>query len=151
MFKSMGLGNLEQEARSGMQALLDKLDCLDTDLQALLCQQSYEYGRPVKDTYGYDPRRLPSIQRVQPDASKSAEINFSAQLGKAAVRGHISNIGANDAKIVFIRESATTSGITESNTYLIKAGTTLDLDGFVDKIRVTATSDGAADVQTYVR
>lgn len=130
--------------------VIEKLECIEQQLMALQRMLGYEYGRPVRDQLGHDPRTLPSIHRVTLPGNTSIEVDVTAELGKPATRGHITNIGNNAATVVFVVTSPRAEHSQNSGPYVLMPGTTLDVSFFVERLRVTAGAN-PVDVQVYVQ
>lgn len=130
--------------------VIDKLTCIEQQIVALQRLLSYEYGWPVREIGGHDPRTLPSIHRVQLTANTSHEIDLTAEIGKPATRGHITNIGNNAATVVFMTFSQRAERSLTSGPYVLMPATTLDISFFVERLRVSAGAN-PVDVQVWVQ
>lgn len=133
-----------------VDTVTQKLTCLDDRLAAIQRLLSYEYGQPIREVHGHDPRRLPFVGRVQLGANASQEIDFIVLLAKPATRGHITNLGTNPATLHFIAVNPTAGANVASGPYVLPAATTLDISFFVDALRITAGAN-PADVQYLVQ
>lgn len=132
-------------------SVIKELRCLDDRLSAIQRLLSYEYGQPIREVYGHDPRRLPFVGRLQVPPGTSQTIDFTVALAKPATRGHLTNLGTAAVALHFTLTNAQLGINQEVGPYVLAPNTTLDISFFVEALRVSASATVAADLQFLVQ
>lgn len=130
--------------------IVGQLTCIEERLAAIQRLLSYEYGQPIREIAGHDPRRLPLVGRIQLAAGQSQEIDIAPMLGKPATRGHLVNLGTQPATLHFMTSQVRAELNDQVGPYILMPGTTLDLSFIVERFRVTAGAN-PADVQFFLQ